>query len=108
MTDPMLQKRYCVAAMQHRVSYNVFMTLPLSEPVTAMAVGLTASAPRIRHIHLYGLPIVMVIVLVIAGIFWVRQRSRASKVVPDRPDDWPPRHPESRPENEKDGPPQWQ
>jgi hypothetical protein len=32
MPDPMLQKRYCVAAMQRRVSYNVIMSLPSNQP----------------------------------------------------------------------------
>jgi hypothetical protein len=54
MPDPMLQKHYCVAAMQHRVSYNVIMSLPSSqqgcELAAAVAIGpvLAAAGNRAR------------------------------------------------------------
>ncbi|HTU73177.1 MAG TPA: hypothetical protein VMG38_06625 [Trebonia sp.] len=62
----------------------------------AIAPVLAAAALRVRHhnIHINGLPILLVIVLVIAGVLWARRRSRTGKNVPDRSDEWPPRRPD--------------
>jgi hypothetical protein len=82
----------------------------ISETAAAIAPVLAAAAPRERliYIHFNGLPILLVVVLVIAGVRWARRRSRTGKNVPAEPEEWPPRHPERRPEDGKDDPPPWQ
>jgi membrane protein DedA with SNARE-associated domain len=101
-----LQDHYCVAALQHRLSYNVIMSFSalVDEAVAAIAPVLAVAAPRVRHhnvtIHINGLLILLVIVLAIAGVVWLRRRSRANKNAPERPDEWPPRRPERKPEHE--------
>jgi hypothetical protein len=110
MPDRVLQNHYCVAALQHRLSYNVIMSLSalVGEAVAAIAPVLAVAAPRVRHIniHINILAILLVIILVIAGVVWLRRRSRANKNGPEQPDEWPPRRPERKPEDEKeDSPP---
>jgi hypothetical protein len=85
----------------------------IRETVAAIAPVLVAAAPRVRHrnidIHLNILPILLVIAIVIAGVAWFRRRPRTThKNLPERPGDWPPRHPERRPNDGKDDPPPWQ
>jgi hypothetical protein len=114
MPDRVLQDHYCVAALQHRLSYNVIMSLSalVGEAVAAIAPVLAAAAAPVRHrnitIHINGPLILLVIVLAIAGGVWLRRRSRANKNGLERPDEWPPRRPERKPEDEKEDPPPWQ
>jgi hypothetical protein len=128
MPDRVLQNHNCVAALQRRLLYNVVMSLRtsqhgdgpasaraepmISQTAAAIAPVLAAAAPRVRHshvsIHINGLFILLVIVLVIVGVVWARRRSRTGQNVPDRPDEWPPRHPERKPEDENEDPPPWQ
>jgi hypothetical protein len=112
MPDRVLQDHYCVAALQHRLSYNDIMSLSalVGEAVAAIAPVLAVAAPTDRHrnitIHINGLLILLVIVVAIAGVVWLRRRSRANKNGPESPDEWPPRRPERKPEDEKeDSPP---
>src|ERR1700689_2297942 len=111
MPDRVLQDHYCVAALQHRLSYNVIMSFSalVGEAVAAIAPVLAAAAapvrPRNIPIHINGLLILLVIVLAIAGVVWLRRRSRGHKNGPQRPDEWPPRHPERRPDDGRDDPP---
>jgi hypothetical protein len=113
MPDRVLQDRYCVAALQHRLSYNVIMSLSalIGEAVAAIAPVLAAAAAPVRHrnitIHLNGLLILLVIVLAIAGVVWLRRRSRAKKNGPESPDEWPPRRPERKSEDAKEDPLPW-
>jgi hypothetical protein len=108
MPDRVLQNHYCVAVLQHRLSYKVTMSLSalVGEVVVAIALMLAAAAPRVRQrnlsIHINGLPTLLVIVLVVAGVVWVRRRSRANKNVSDRSDEWPPRRPERGPNDGRD------
>jgi hypothetical protein len=114
MPDRVLQNDYCVALLQHRLSYNLTMNFPAmtGEIAAAIAPVLAAATPRVRNgninIHLNILPILLVIALVIAGVVWFRRRPRTHKNLPERPDDWPPRHPERRPNDGKDDPSPWQ
>ena len=81
----------------------------VGDAVAAIGPVLAAAAGPVRHrditIHINGLLILLVIVLAIAGVVWLRRRSRASKNVPERPGEWPPRHPERRPNDGRDVPP---
>jgi hypothetical protein len=101
--------------LQHRVSYNLTMSVPamIGEIAAAIAPVLAAAAPPLRHrninfhVHINILPILLVIALVIAGVVWFRRRPRTQKNLPERPDNWPPRNPERRPDDGEDPPP-WQ
>lgn len=74
----------------------------------ALAPVLAANAVVQRHITIgfrgLKLIILLVIIFIIIGVVWARRRSGRRKNMPDRPDEWPPRNPEST-VNGKDDPP---
>lgn len=81
----------------------------IGKAVAAIAPVLAMAATQVHHktnVRLPILPILLVVLLVVAGVVWARRRSRSGKNGPDRPDEWPPRHPERGPK-EQDGPPPW-
>jgi hypothetical protein len=83
----------------------------IGETVVAIAPALASTAIRQRTIEILPseslLPILLVLVLVIAGVAWVRRRSRPDRQMPYQRDQWPPRQPERRPNGERDEQP-WQ
>lgn len=112
MPDRLLQNHYSVAPLQHRVLYNVVVIPSTHElSLAAMAQVLSTTDVQVRQIQILPpgilLPTLLVIVLVIAGIVWAHRRSRHASSVADRPDQWPPRQPERRPQDDKGGSP-WQ
>jgi hypothetical protein len=83
MPHLVLQNHYCVAALQHRLSYNVSMSLPVNRwgdgSVAAIAAGKNlAVAAAVR------LGVILLVVLVVAGVLWTRRRSRTGQRGPDQ------------------------
>jgi hypothetical protein len=116
MPDPMLQKRYCVAAVQQRVSYNVIMSLPSShqgcEPAAVAAIAPVLAAvgnrARIEFLPRGSVLMILAVALILAAVLWARQCFRAGVKVPDRPAEWQQPHPGCGPRGEQDGPLPWQ
>jgi hypothetical protein len=73
-----LQKRYCVAAMQHRIPYNVIMSLPFSGRVAANVPVLMAAGnrARIEFLPRGSALVVLAIALILAAVVWARQCAR--------------------------------
>src|SRR5215469_1934592 len=64
MPDRMLQNHYCVAALQHRFSYNVTMSLPASEQSDEpVALTRRAAGPQPPHLPFRRTDLIIVALL---------------------------------------------
>jgi ACR3 family arsenite efflux pump ArsB len=84
-----LQNHYCVAALQHQLSYNVTMSLSVNgwgdASVAAIAPALTAAGKNaaagknLAVAAAVRLGVILLVILVVAGVLWTRRRSRTGQ-----------------------------
>jgi hypothetical protein len=88
MPDPVLQNHYCVAALQHRLSYNVTMSLSVNGwgdgPVAAIGPVLRTAGKNLIVAGAVRLGVILLVAIVVAAVLWTRRRSRTGTNGPDQ------------------------